>query len=146
MQTRAIFTLLASLSLAACETSEAVVRKTAEPVEVLPVAVIGPTAETITREVVVSGEFRPYQSVDLHAKVAGYIKAIHVDIGDRVAAGQQIAVLEIPEMAADLAHAAADRKRAAANLKLVGVSYERLASVEKSGHRDLLPRAAAGAG
>ncbi len=50
----------------------------------------------------VAGEFLPYQEVELHAKVAGYIKKINVDIGDRVHQGQVLAVLEIPELTAQL--------------------------------------------
>jgi RND family efflux transporter MFP subunit len=50
----------------------------------------------------IAGEFLPYQEVELHAKVAGYIRNINVDIGDRVRTGQVIAVLEIPELSAEL--------------------------------------------
>jgi len=51
----------------------------------------------------VSGAFKPFQDIDVHAKVAGYIKVIHVDVGDHVKEGQTLAVLEIPELAAELA-------------------------------------------
>src|ERR1700675_1557542 len=50
----------------------------------------------------IAGEFLPYQEVELHAKVAGYIRNINVDIGDRVRTGQVLAVLEIPELSAEL--------------------------------------------
>jgi RND family efflux transporter MFP subunit len=55
----------------------------------------------------IAGEFLPYQEVELHAKVAGYIRNINVDIGDRVHKGQVLAVLEIPELVAQLQAAAA---------------------------------------
>jgi RND family efflux transporter MFP subunit len=55
----------------------------------------------------IAGEFIPYQEVELHAKVAGYIKNINVDIGDRVRRGQVLAVLEIPELTAQLQSASA---------------------------------------
>src|ERR1700681_3099529 len=48
----------------------------------------------------VAGEFLPYQEVELHAKVAGYIRHINVDIGDHVRKGQVLAVLEVPELVA----------------------------------------------
>src|SRR5215831_7855399 len=76
------------------------------------VAVSKVAAADLTRDIVLTGEFRPYQVVDLHAKVAGYLKRITVDVGDRVQAGQLLATLEIPEMNDDLAHAAATIKRA----------------------------------
>ncbi len=55
----------------------------------------------------IAGEFLPYQEVELHAKVAGYIKNINVDIGDRVHKGQVLAVLEIPELVAQVQAAGA---------------------------------------
>lgn len=55
----------------------------------------------------IAGEFLPYQEVELHAKVAGYIRNINVDIGDRVRKGQVLAVLEIPELVAQLEAASA---------------------------------------
>ena len=57
-----------------------------------------PVANTLS----VAGEFFPYQEVEIHAKVAGYIKKIPVDIGDRVHTGQTLAVLEIPELNAQV--------------------------------------------
>ena len=55
----------------------------------------------------IAGEFLPYQEVELHAKVAGYIRNINVDIGDRVRTGQVLAVLEVPELVAQLQSASA---------------------------------------
>ncbi len=43
-----------------------------------------------------AGQFQPYQVIDVHAKVSGYVRHIYVDIGDRVHAGQTLAVLEVP--------------------------------------------------
>ena len=59
----------------------------------------------------VAGEFLPYQEVELHAKVAGYIRQIHVDIGDRVRAGQVLAILEVPELNAQVEGADAGVRR-----------------------------------
>lgn len=47
-----------------------------------------------------AGQFQPYQVIDVHAKVSGYVRHINVDIGDRVRAGQTLAVLEVPELSA----------------------------------------------
>lgn len=52
----------------------------------------------LSRTLKLAAEFRPYQEVDLDAKVAGYVQNIYVDIGDRVRAGQLLAVLQIPEL------------------------------------------------
>jgi RND family efflux transporter MFP subunit len=61
----------------------------------------------------VAGELLPYQEVDLHAKVSGYIREIKVDIGDRVKAGQLLAVLDVPEISAQVsgAQAGIDRSK-----------------------------------
>ena len=49
-------------------------------------------AETLT----IAADFRPFQQIDVHEKVAGFLKDIYVDVGDRVRAGQLLAVLEVP--------------------------------------------------
>ncbi len=109
------------------------------------VAVVGPKLESLRREAALTGEFRPYQVADLHAKVAGYLRQITVDVGSHVKAGQQIATLEVPEMASDIAQSAAERSRveaeiqraraevdrAQANLKLQVVSHGRLTAAAK---------------
>lgn len=55
----------------------------------------------------VAGVFMPFQEVELHAKVAGYIRRINVDIGDKVKAGQVLATLDVPELNAQVAGAEA---------------------------------------
>jgi RND family efflux transporter MFP subunit len=49
-----------------------------------------------------AGQFQSYQVIDVHAKVSGYIRHIYVDIGDKVRQGQVLAVLEVPELRAQL--------------------------------------------
>lgn len=61
----------------------------------------------ISNQLSIAGEFLPYQNVQIHAKVAGYIKKINVDIGDRVKQGEVLAVLEIPELVAQVDEATA---------------------------------------
>src|SRR5215469_16563987 len=58
--------------------------------------------QPVANSVSIAGEFLPYQEVELHAKVAGYIRKINVDIGDRVRTGQVLAVLEVPELNAQV--------------------------------------------
>jgi len=84
--------------------------------EIPSVSVARVQRHDLQRDLVLSAEFRPYEEVDLHAKVAGYLKDIRVDVGDRVQAGQLIAILEIPEMADEDAQAEATRKRSEAEL------------------------------
>jgi len=72
-----------------------------------PAAVVQVRRTSLSKTLSIAGEFLPYQEVELHAKVAGYIKQINVDIGDRVHQGQVLAVLEIPELDAQLESASA---------------------------------------
>jgi RND family efflux transporter MFP subunit len=76
------------------------------------VAVARAKRGTIANSLSIAGQFLPYQNVDLHAKVAGYIRQINVDIGDRVHKGQVLAVLEIPELVAQVDEAQATVHRA----------------------------------
>ena len=61
----------------------------------------------IANQLTVAGVFQPFQEIDVHGKVSGYIRRIYVDIGDRVRQGQTIAVLEVPELTAEVAGAQA---------------------------------------
>jgi len=56
----------------------------------------------ISHVLTLAGQFQPYQVVDVHPKVSGYMKEIKVDIGDIVQQGQTLAVLEVPELKAQL--------------------------------------------
>ena len=76
-----------------------------------PVAVALVRRTAIANTLTLSGAFRPYQEVDVHAKVAGYIRRIYVDVGDQVKAGQVLAILEVPELNAQVAGARADLRR-----------------------------------
>jgi RND family efflux transporter MFP subunit len=101
----------------------------------------GDLASTLT----VAGEFQPYQQVELHAKVSGYIRRINVDIGDRVKSGQVIATLEVPELNAQVAGSQAEVKHsqseitravsevvlAQANYTALHAAYTRLAEAAK---------------
>lgn len=103
------------------------------------IAVSKVTREDLNEELVCNAELRPYQEIDLHAKVAGYLENISVDIGDRVQAGQLLATIEVPELADDIqrAKAALERNeqevaRAQAAYEEAHLVYTRLAAVDKA--------------
>lgn len=77
-----------------------------------------------------AGAFKPFQDVDVHAKVAGYIKTISVDVGTHVKEGQTLAILEVPELQAELAGADAAARRAKDEIRRAQGDVERA----KSGH------------
>jgi RND family efflux transporter MFP subunit len=114
---------LAPLLAFACAVSFTACSKTrvqangAAPTEGPVVAVAQIKTANLARTLTLTAEFKPYQEVDVMAKVAGYIKEINVDIGDRVSQDQLLAILEIPEMDDDLRHANASVERSQANVK-----------------------------
>jgi RND family efflux transporter MFP subunit len=101
------------------------------------VAVVKIDREDLFKEITIPAEFRPYNEVDLHAKVSGYVQRMNADIGDKVKPGELLAVLEIPELQDDLDHAAAAEQRAAADYKDTHLAYTRLVEVNKE-HPNLI--------
>jgi len=81
-----------------------------------------------------SGEFRPYQEVDVHAKVAGYIRHIYVDVGDKVKEGQTLAILEVPELNAQVAGAEADIQRSKDAIRRAENDLRRAQSSHSAAH------------
>jgi RND family efflux transporter MFP subunit len=81
-----------------------------------------------------AGAFKPFQDVDIHAKVAGYIKEIYVDVGSHVKQGQTLAVLEVPELAAQLAGADAAVRRAKEEIRRSQGEVERAKSGYAAAH------------
>jgi RND family efflux transporter MFP subunit len=71
-------------------------------------AVVAVVRGNLASSLIIAGQFQPYQQVDLHAKVSGYIRWIGVDIGDRVHQGQVLAKLEVPELQDQFQGAEAD--------------------------------------
>jgi RND family efflux transporter MFP subunit len=90
----AVFSVIACSSRAtSSETSAA---------EIPSATVTAVTRGIITHTLNLAGQFQPYQVVEVHAKVSGYIRHIYVDIGDRVRQGEVLAILEVPELNAQL--------------------------------------------
>jgi len=79
---------------------------------------------SITRYLTLPADVRPLQEATLYAKVAGYLKTISVDKGDRVNQGQVLAELEVPELKADLA-------KNKAELELASLDFRRLSESQK---------------
>jgi RND family efflux transporter MFP subunit len=93
------------------------------PVMTVPVATVAPA--TLENDLVLSAEFRPYQEVDVMAKIAGYVKSIGVDIGDHVRQNAVLATLEVPEVQDDVAKAKAGVAAAEANIVTAQAAIQR---------------------
>lgn len=73
-------------------------------------------SKTLHRSVTLTGEILPYQAVDLHARVQGFVERIVVDRGSVVRQGEALANLSAPEMDAQTAEAEAKVRAAEASL------------------------------
>ncbi|HKM86622.1 MAG TPA: efflux RND transporter periplasmic adaptor subunit [Terriglobales bacterium] len=68
--------------------------------------------KSLGRQITLSSELVPFQEIDVYAKESGFVKKLLVDYGTRVKAGQVIAILEIPELEAQLQEDQAEIKNA----------------------------------
>ena len=100
----------------------------------VPASVARVQRHSLGNTLTIAGEFKPFQSVDVHAKVAGYIKVIHVDVGDHVKSGQTLALLEIPELAAELAGADAAVRRSEEEIRRAEGDLTRAQSAHAAAH------------
>jgi RND family efflux transporter MFP subunit len=89
---------------------------------------------TLGATLTIAGEFKPFQDVDVHAKVAGYIRKIYVDVGDHVKEGQVLAVLEVPELAAQLSGAEAGVRAAEEQIRRAQGDVQRAQSTHAAVH------------
>ena len=92
-----------------------------KPIEV---KVARPTRGEIIRFVTLPGNIRANQQATLYAKVAGYLKSLSVDKGDRVEAGQLLGEIEVPELLAD-------RAKYKAEVKVADTAYQRVSGAQK---------------
>ena len=117
------------------------------------VPVVKASRMDLAGEIVLTGEFVPFQEIDVMAKVNGYVHSIPVDIGDRVNAGQTLATLESPEMqdeidkataaidqvTAEMQTATDDVHRAESAHEMIHLSYTRVQNVAEK-EKGLVPQ------
>ena len=78
----------------------------------LTVGVTKVVKKSLGRQITLSSELVPFQEIDVYAKESGYVKKLLVDYGTHVKAGQTMAILEIPELEAQLREDDAEIKNA----------------------------------
>ena len=93
------------------------------------------TGGAVDRSVKLTGDLAPFQSVDVYARVQGYVENITVDRGSMVKRGQVLVELSAPEMQAQLTEAASkveiiesQRAEAEAKLAVAQSTYDRMKS------------------
>ena len=140
-----LFIVAAACLAPSCSRREPVEAGNPKETDIPVVAVAKVSTEDLSHGLVLTAEFKPYQEVDVMAKVAGFVKQINVDVGDRVKDGQLLATLEIPEMDDDLRRADAavvrsraevtraqdEQHRAESSYDIAHLSYQRLFAVSE---------------
>jgi RND family efflux transporter MFP subunit len=137
---------IALMTASSCSRTGKVEAQAVGSADMPTVAVAKTTNEDLLHGLVLTAEFKPFQEIDVMAKVAGYVKRIYVDVGDRVGQGQLLATLEIPEMGDDMTKAQASLERSGSEVarakdevqraesahQMAHISSERLSAVSKS--------------
>lgn len=96
--------------------------KPTSPTRAIEVQVLKTQRRDIASSVRLPATLSPFAQATLYAKVSGYLKAIHVDKGDSVKAGQVLALIDAPELEERYRQAQSD-------YAIKKVTYERLAKV-----------------
>jgi RND family efflux transporter MFP subunit len=100
-------------------------RETASDAAIPTVALVAVTANKDDNALVLPGNIQAYNSAAIYARTNGYVRRWLADIGDRVRAGQPLAILDAPEIDQQLAAAQADYQTALANQRLAEITAKR---------------------
>jgi RND family efflux transporter MFP subunit len=90
----------------------------------------------IDQVLTLAGQFQPYQVIDVHPKVSGFIRHIFVDIGDRVHQGETLAILEVPELKAQLTGTVSEVARSKDEIDRAQHEVQRAESTYSALHAD----------
>jgi RND family efflux transporter MFP subunit len=97
----------------------------------LPVNTIHASQGAASNDIVLPATLQAYDESPVYARTSGYIREWHADIGERVQAGQLLAVIDAPEVDQQLLHARAVLSQSQANLTLAKVTAERFRELIK---------------
>lgn len=113
--------------------------------EGVPAAVVTVARRDLSNDLEIASEFIPFQEIEVDAKVSGYVKNLYIDWGTHVHQGQLMAILEVPELDAQVARDSAAVQRSEQDLArareeltvaqsaytVAHLTYSRLAGVQK---------------
>ncbi len=89
------------------------------------VSVVVAARSNLPTELLLPAALQAYQDTPIYARTTGYIAKWTADIGDRVKAGETLAVIDGPDLDQQLTQAKAQLGQAQANLELARISAER---------------------
>ena len=96
------------------------------------VRLVHPAPPPAAPPITLSGEIRPASEAAIYARVSGYVRKWHVDLGSRVEPGQLLAELDTPDLDRQIAQAKAEVAQARAALQLAEATTRRWAEMLKS--------------
>jgi RND family efflux transporter MFP subunit len=96
------------------------------------VNVVSPTHDKPTSLLTLPAEIKPLMEAPIFARANGYLKKYYVDIGSKVAAGDLLAEIDMPELDQEIQSAAAEVKRAEAALELSRTTAARWTELRKT--------------
>jgi RND family efflux transporter MFP subunit len=126
-----IAVLLVTLGIVS-RSNEAWKNKTWTQAQAIPVvSLIMPIAGTSDRTLTLPGTLQAWYAAQIFSRVPGYLRIWYDDIGAKVKAGQVLAIIDTPELDAQLVQARADLASAQASMNLAGITARRWTSLLK---------------
>jgi RND family efflux transporter MFP subunit len=126
----------------------AAVKETTRELAIPTVSVVHPKMGAMKNEVILPGNVQAFTDSPIYARSSGYLKKWFVDIGGRVKAGQELAIIEAPEMDQQVTQAKATIQQAQASLDQAianeqqGKANEELARVNAERWKNLVAKGA----
>jgi RND family efflux transporter MFP subunit len=99
------------------EARAALVASTAGAQQAAPrIEVVSPKVGASQRSMLLPGSVQALEETTLYARASGFVRRWNADIGDKVKAGQVLAIIDTPDLDQELAQGEAQLKQAAASL------------------------------
>ena len=102
-----LWPIAASASITACSSEAKEEKKTSKEPEIQQVTVAEVQEMRPSKLILLPGELKPWNRVNLYAKVKGFVRTVQVDRGSWVRKGQVLAQLDAPEIISELSQAQA---------------------------------------
>ena len=94
--------------------------------QAIPTVVVSmPSHDSAVQALTLPGRLSAFVNAPIYARVSGYLRAWHVDIGTHVKAGQVLAEIDTPDLDQQLAQARADLRNSQANETLAASTARR---------------------
>ena len=126
----------------------AAVKETTRELAIPDVSVIHPKPGALKDEVILPGNVMAFTDSPIYARSSGYLKQWFVDIGGHAKAGQELAIIEAPELDQQVSQAKATLEQAQASLDQAianqqqGKANEELARVNADRWKNLVQKGA----